>query len=240
MNSDSMDEEEKILTPYLSEDVQLKRITPIHVLWAMTKVTAWRNFTHHPTCNKYKNHYFKIRKFKLCVGCTGTYSGIGAFLILYFAVPSIQLNPIVLPIIFLIGFSSAVLHSLIHLKNKWLKAFLRFCLGFGIGAYIGIIIISPRWWLRGIFILILFGVIGMFVIIRGTEANLELCDDCSLHSANPPCDPMKNTDLRVKKINDIVDAQLDKFQKQKTTSLEVDILNNENKSEKKSEVEGSI
>ena len=217
-----MDEEE-IETPYLSEDVQLKKITPIHVLYAMNKVTAWQNFTHHPTCSRYKDHYFKIGKLKLCVGCTNLYSGIALFLILYFSIPSIVSNPIVLPLIFLYGCTSAVIHTIIHPENKWLKSFLRFSLGFGLGAYISIIIISPKWWLRVIFIFIFLSGVSLYRMMRGEKANLELCDECPLHVADPPCDPMRNTDIKVKKINSIVDEQLEKIQKRKNKTLDVDV-----------------
>ena len=218
-------EEEEIETPYLSEEVQLKKITPVHVLWAMSKVTAWQNFTHHPTCSRYKSHYIKIGKIKLCLGCTNMYAGIALFLILYFSIPSIKANPIVLPLVFLYGCTVAIIHGIIHPEKKWIRSFMRFSLGFGLGAYISIIIIGPRWWLRAIFSIILIGGVSLYRFVRGENANLELCDECPLHVADPPCDPMKNTDIRAKKINDIVDEQLEKLQKRKEKSLLVDIQN---------------
>ena len=230
-------DKEKIETPYLSEEVQLKKVTPVHVLYAMNKVTAWQNFTHHPTCSRYKNHYFKIGKLKLCVGCTNLYSGITLFLILYFSVPSIKLNPVVLPLVFLYGCTSAIVHVIIHPEKKWLKSILRFSLGFGLGAYIGIIIIGPKWWLRAIFTIILIGGIFLYRFMRVEEANLELCNDCPLHTADPPCDPMKNTDIKVKKINAIVDEQLEKLKKRKDKSLYVDNQTRETGEKKKNEEE---
>jgi len=215
--------EKEIETPYLSEEVVLKKITPIHVLYAMSKVTAWQNFTHHPTCSRYENHYFKIGKIKLCVGCTNLYSGIALFLILYFSITSIKLNPIVLPLVFLYGCATAIIHSIIHPENKWFKSFLRFSLGFGLGAYLSIIIISPKWWLRAIFSIIFIGGVSLYRIMRVEKANLELCEECPLHIADPPCDPMKNTDIKVKKINEIVDERIEKIQKRKDKTLEIDI-----------------
>ena len=228
--------EEEIETPYLSEEVQLKKITPIHVLYAMNKVTAWQNFTHHPTCSRYKNHYIKIGKLKLCLGCTNMYAGIALFLILYFSIPSIKSNPISLPLVFLYGCAAAIFHAIIHPENKWIRSFLRFSLGFGLGAYITIIILGPRWWLRAIFSIILIGGISLYRFVRGEKANLELCDECPLHSADPPCDPMKNTDIKVKKINDIVDKQLEKIKQRKEKSLYVDNQDTEINKEKIGEV----
>ena len=215
-----------IETPYLSEEVELKKITPIHVLIAMSKVTAWQNFTHHPTCSKYRNHYFKIGRIKLCVGCTNLYSGIVIFLILYFSLPSIKSNPIVLPLVFLYGCAMAIIHALIHPENKWIKSFLRFALGFGLGAYLSIIILGPRWWLRAIFSFILIGGVVLYRIMRGDEANLELCEDCPLHKADPPCDPMKNTDIRIKKINEIIDKRIERIKKSKNETLNDDMSEN--------------
>ena len=211
---------EEIETPYLSEEVELKKITPIHVLFAMSKVTAWQNFTHHPTCSRYSNHYFTFGKIKLCMGCTNLYSGIALFLILYFSISSIKSNPIVLPLIFLYGCTTAIIHAIIHPENKWLRSFLRFSLGFGLGAYLSIIIIGPRWWLRAIFSIIFIGGVSLYRIMRGNDANLELCDECPLHRADPPCDPKKNTDIKIKKINAIVDGRIEKIKKGKGKSLE--------------------
>ncbi len=224
--------EEEIETPYLSEEVELKKITPIHVLFAMSKVTAWQNFTHHPTCSRYSNHYFKIGKFKMCVGCTNLYSGITLFLILYFSLPSIRSNPIVLPLVFLYGCATAIAHAIIHPENKWIRSFLRISLGFGLGAYLSIIIISPRWWLRAIFITIFIGGVGLYRTMRGDKANLELCEECPLHKAEPPCDPMKNTDIKVKKINSVIDERIEKIKIRKNKDLDAVTADNESNKEK--------
>ncbi len=203
-------EDAKIESPYLDEEVHLSKYTPLHVIWAMTKVTAWQNFAHHPTCSKYKNHYFDIWGLKLCVGCTSLYSALTIFLIVFFNTKAFfTANVIILPIVYLFGLVALVLHSLIHPSNKWFKSLFRSSLGLGIGAYISIIVLGPTWWLRLILISFIPFEIALFFAIRGKRANLELCEECPLHFADPPCDPMRNTEIKSKKINQLIDSQIE-------------------------------
>ncbi len=216
-----MSEEEYIETPYLSEEIQLTKVTPLRVIWAMFKLTSWQNFAHHPTCSVYKNHYFSIGRIKLCVGCTSFYSMIGAALIVFFAANEFfENNPIILPIVYLYGIGGLALHIFFRPKNKWLKAFFRASFGLGIGAYITIIILGPTWWLRLILIGFIPFELALFFIIRGPRANLELCETCALHTADPPCDPMKNTELKSKKLNAMIDKQIEGLQRYKQTKKE--------------------
>lgn len=209
-----MADEEQIETPYLSEEIQLTKVTPLRVIWAMFKLTSWQNFAHHPTCSVYKNHYFSIGRIKLCVGCTSFYSMIGAALIAFFAANTFfRTYPIILPIVYLSGIGVLVLHILIRPENKWLKALFRASFGLGIGAYLAIIILGPTWWLRLILIGFIPFELALFFIIRGKRANLDLCETCSLHTADPPCDPMKNTEIRSKKLNTMIDKQIEGLQK---------------------------
>ncbi len=233
-----MIKEEQIETPYLSEKIYLTKVTPLRVIWAMFKLTSWQNFAHHPTCSVYKNHYFKIGRVKLCVGCTSFYSMIGAALIAFFSANTFfRTYPIILPIVYLYGIAALSLHIFIRPKNKWLKAFFRASFGLGIGAYLSIIILGPTWWIRLILIGFIPFELALFFIIRGKRANLDLCETCSLHTADPPCDPMKNTTIRSKKLNELIDKQINGIKDHMKASKEAKEKHEEEKETEVLEVE---
>ena len=103
--------EEEIITPYLTEEVSLSKSTPWGVYWEIMKITGWRSFAHHPTCSRYKNHYFSLGAIKLCVGCTSLYSSIIIFFIIYgSAYPFFRKFPVILAGVFVFGSTTAILH----------------------------------------------------------------------------------------------------------------------------------
>jgi len=235
-----MSNAEEIETPYLTEEINLKKVTPFRVIWEMFKITAWQNFTHHPTCSVYKNHYFKIGPVKLCVGCTSFYSMLAAALIAFFSANTFfRTYPIILPIVYLVGIAGMVSHIIIHPKNKWVKSLFRGLLGLGIGSYIAIIVLGPVWWTRLILGLFLPIELALFFIIRGSRANLELCETCVLHTADPPCDPMKNTEIRTNKLNELIDKQIEGIQQYWEHQKELEEQEKLAKKERETESESS-
>ncbi|MHA1205756.1 MAG: hypothetical protein ACTSSL_12630 [Candidatus Heimdallarchaeaceae archaeon] len=206
---------EEIKSPYLDDEIHLKKLSPLHVYWELIKISAWKNFAHHPTCSVYINHYFNIGGLKLCVGCTSLYSALIIEMILYFIFRSIiESYVIYVTIIGLIGFSAALIQYFAKFENKWIKAVFRFILGIGIGSYLIIVFITPKWWLQLILasILILSG--ALYNIMRG-KANIQYCDMCPLHDAEPYCDPFENTRIKTEKIHKIVDEQIRIIQEKK-------------------------
>ncbi|MHA1955120.1 MAG: hypothetical protein ACW96U_14365 [Candidatus Heimdallarchaeaceae archaeon] len=202
-------EDEEIITPYLSEEINLTKATPLRAIWEMVRITAWQNFAHHPTCSQYKKHYFSIGKVKLCVGCTSLYSMVVVSLIAFFAAfDFFRANAIILPIVYVYGILAFGVHLLIRPEKKWLKSFFRASLGLGAGAYLAVIILGPVWWIRLILIAFIPFEIALFYTVRGKKANLAICDDCPLHHADPPCDPMKNTEIRINNLNSFIDSQI--------------------------------
>ena len=213
--------EEEIITPYLSEEITLKKFTPLRTIWEMVRITAWQNFTHHPTCSQYKQHYFSIGKVKLCVGCTSFYSMIAASLIVFFVAKDFfTQNAIILPIVYVFGILAFGMHILIRPEKKWLKAIFRGSLGLGGGAYIAVIILGPVWWTRLILIAFIPFEIALFFSVRGKKANLAICETCPLHHADPPCDPMKNTEIRINKLNSMIDSQINGLKVARQKALE--------------------
>ncbi|MHA1686203.1 MAG: hypothetical protein ACTSYD_07290 [Candidatus Heimdallarchaeaceae archaeon] len=207
-----MDKEE-IITPYLSEEVELKKADPFHVLIAQLKINAWQWFAHHPTCSRYKNHYFTIGKVHLCVGCTSVYSVFTVFLI-FFAIyrDFFVQNFILLPLLFLYGVIISLLHLIIKPENKAVKSFSRASLGLGGGAYVAMTIIAPQWYLKLALAIIAFMMVMLYARLR-QGANLELCETCPMKFHDPPCDPIANTERKMQKLNAIIDIEIAKLKR---------------------------
>ncbi|MEA2069838.1 MAG: hypothetical protein U9O98_00955 [Asgard group archaeon] len=206
------EKKEKITSPYLSNDIKLKKNTPFHAQWELIKLYSIKYFAHHPICSQYKNHYFKIGPLYLCVGCTSMYLGIFSYILSFFLVPTIFRESVwILSTTPFIGFTIAILHSLLKVKIKWFKAISRFLSGLSIGAFIGIIIAVPNWFIR--FILGVFLILGhqLYGKIRGSNANRKKCQTCPLRNADPPCQPRKNTNIRIRKLYEYIDFQAQKF-----------------------------
>ena len=80
---------EKIFSPYMTEEVPLKKRTPFHAQLAIFRLKSWKMLAHHPTCSRYSDHYFRVGKISFCVGCSMIYSAVILYAILFFAVPAI-------------------------------------------------------------------------------------------------------------------------------------------------------
>ncbi len=208
--------QEEVISPYLSEDVELKKKTPFHAMWMIFKIRAWRTLGHHPACSRYENHYFKIGSFIFCIGCASIYSAILLYLILFFAVPSVfRYNIYVISIIPFAGFALAISHIFLKPKNKWLKSIFRFSAGFGIGAFGAIIIAVFKyyWWLSIILSVLVLTGNQLYGMSRGRDANRKECIDCPLAHSDPPCEPIRNTNIRIRKVHEIIDDELQMIQK---------------------------
>ncbi|MCE7741708.1 MAG: hypothetical protein GOP50_04560 [Candidatus Heimdallarchaeota archaeon] len=202
--------EEEISSPYLSEEVDLTKSGPIFIYRQLLKITAWRRFAHHPTCSVYKNHYYTIGKLHLCVGCTSLYSSIILSLIMFFSFMNFfRSNPYYLAFTFVIGILGPFIHFAIRPKNKWIKTIFRVSAGIALSAYIGLIAIVPSWWLRIVMFIFIAAGFSLYGLMRGKNANLKYCKDCRLRSAEPPCFPHRNTNIRIEKINQFVAHNLE-------------------------------
>ncbi len=200
---------EEIESPYLNDEINLSRTTPFHVFIEVMKVTAWKRFAHHPTCSQYKNHYYSIGKLKLCVGCTSLYSSIILSLIIYMTIPSIfKTIPLILGILFLYGCFSALIHFVVRPSTKLMKTIFRSSAGIGLGAYLALIFYLRLWWLQIILFLLLLAGFVVYGLIRGKGHNQKKCCTCPLHTAEIPCNPVKNTNIKVRKLNELVASQL--------------------------------
>ena len=127
---------------------------------------------HHEISEECKNHIFKIGPFYLCVGCTSVIIGLLIEgIILFSFLNFFTTRPIVLALITSFGVSLALLQLLLKPKNKLIKTFMRFSLGFGVGALLALMVMIPNWyWKIGLFILFLLGTI-LYNRVRRDYAN---------------------------------------------------------------------
>lgn len=196
---------ETIETPYFDESVELKKITPLQVEIAVWKIRAWQKFAHHPTCSRYRAHYFTIGKINLCVGCTSFFSNWIILLIIYAFLKNFFINnAILLVILYFLGIFAAIIHLIIKPNKKWLKTILRSLLGLTLGSYTILIINAPNIWYKIILGGLTVPAVYFYNILRGRNKNLELCINCPMKLHDPPCDPVKNTDIKIRKINEMV------------------------------------
>lgn len=203
-----MDEEE-IYTPYLSDDIELKKLTPVHVLIAQLKINAWQWFAHHPVCSRYKNHYFTIGNIHLCVGCTSVYTTFVISLILFLKYQFFFIEHfIILPLLFLYAVIISMLHVVFKPEKKVIKAFSRASLGLGGAAYITMIIFVNKWYIALILGLMAFIMVLLYGELR-KGANLALCQTCPMKYHDPPCDPILNTERKMAKLNRLIDEQIE-------------------------------
>ncbi|MCG3224673.1 MAG: hypothetical protein H7647_09425 [Candidatus Heimdallarchaeota archaeon] len=128
---------------------------------------------HHEISEKCKNHVFKIGSFYLCVGCTSVFIGIIiANIIIFSLFEFFKNNPLVLALITSFGVLIALIQLLIKPKNKWVKAFMRFSLGAGLGALLSLIVFIPNFYLKfGIAILIGIGTVLYNIVRRNSPEN---------------------------------------------------------------------
>jgi len=218
-------ETETISSPYLTEEINLKKRTPFHAQWEIFKIRSWRSLAHHPTCSEYKDHYFSIGPLNLCIGCFSIYLAILSYLVLFLTVPSVfRFNPFVISILPFAGFGLAIFHLIFKVKNKWVKAIFRFTAGFGIGAYGALAIATfteiSQWWWGIVLLVILLAGNQTYGMSRGRTANRQICLDCPLREADPPCQPEKNTNIKVRKIYAIIEEELQKLQEKKRNKKE--------------------
>ncbi len=151
----------------LSEENKLKDFSSLYL-------------AHHPLCNSYKNHIFKIGSLYLCVGCTSLIAGFIVYTTLYFTFPRIfQGYPLTNGLISAFGVGLALLQLMIHPSRKIIKIIFRFSLGLAVAAYIGIVFLVENWGIKvGLFVL-LFACVITYNSLR-KEIDIEECEKCEL------------------------------------------------------------
>ncbi len=158
---------EELRNRELSEKTKLKDFSSLYL-------------AHHPLCNPYKNHVFKIGSLYLCVGCTSIIAGFVVYTVFFFTFPRVfQGYPLVNGLISAYGVGLALLQLMIHPSKKLSKVIFRFSLGLAVAAYMGIVFLVEKWGIKiGLFVL-LFACVIIYNSLR-KEINIEECEKCDL------------------------------------------------------------
>ena len=152
---------------------------------------------HHPACDKFNNHIFRIGSLFLCVGCTSIFLAFISYTIVFFSMlPFFTSFPYVNGIFAAFGVAMALTQVFLKPKNKWVKSFFRFCLGIGLGAYTAIIVQVSKLSSQigfftilvqiGLFLLLIPGIF-LYNILRGESPYME-CKECSVKFIEITCD----------------------------------------------------
>ncbi len=92
-----------------------------------------------------------------------------------------------------------MVQSFLKPQKKLFKTILRALLGLGLGSYLIIAFLSSNYWITLLLVGILIPMTFLYNITRKGK-NFEYCDTCPLSYADPPCNPVKNTRIRINKI----------------------------------------
>ncbi len=208
-----MEKEEKIFSPYRETDIEVNKSSQLHYLWNKFKISSWTYLAHHPTCSRYRNHIFKIGSMYLCVGCTSSIIGFIIYSIVFYSfMEFFKTNPINNGYVTIFGVLLALIQLMLNPQNKWIKAFMRFSLGLGLGGYVALVVLVPSWNLKiSLFVMLFFASI-LYNDIRKNK-NTILCKNCSLRKADPPCNPHRNTEMKLEKLKDIKNKEKEKKKK---------------------------
>ncbi|MCE7749852.1 MAG: hypothetical protein GPJ51_15805 [Candidatus Heimdallarchaeota archaeon] len=152
---------------------------------------------HHPVCDKFNNHIFRIGSLFLCLGCTSVFLAFISYTIVFFSMlPFFTSFPYVNGIFAAFGVAMALTQVFLKPNNKLIKVLLRFSLGIGLGAYTAIIVQVSNLSSRignftiliqiALFLLLIPGVF-LYNVLRGDSPYLE-CTECSIKYIEPSCD----------------------------------------------------
>ena len=120
--------------------------------------------------------------------------GFISFTILFFVLQdNFIARPLSLALVALNGVILALIQLLLRPNKKWIKASLRFSLGIGLGAFTGLIVLTPHWGLKIGLFLLLFPGVYLYNILRGISPYME-CESCSVRFIEPSCDFFQSID----------------------------------------------
>lgn len=152
---------------------------------------------HHPACDKFNNHIFRIGSLFLCIGCTSVFLAFISYTIVFFSMlPFFTSFPYVNGIFAAFGVGMALTQVFLKPNNKLIKVLLRFSLGLGLGAYTALIVQVSNLSSQignftiliqiSLFLLLIPGVF-LYNVLRGDSPYLE-CTECSIKYIEPSCD----------------------------------------------------
>ena len=150
-----------------------------------TRMKLWRKnfqlfhifkFAHHPLCDRFSDHVWKIGNIYVCQGCTLSILGaiLGTFLLVIINPALTLIQWLILGISFLIP---TLIVELFKIKYRPLKRTVRLIAGFDLGICLGLIISGSVHEKIFALIFIVFGY-SLFSLIRRLKRPKDKCEGC--------------------------------------------------------------
>ena len=173
--------------------VQMIQIIKIMFKWSTIRVM----FAHHPYCDPFEEHTFKIGKLRLCRGCWLSYPPMYATILIYLFWPQARdfmLGEAVWIMDnlwwFVIGFGIlALVGRLIGRYSRFIKDLSKFGRGSWAG-FLVVVIITQHWGFKVGAALILIGGMTYLSLHRGKDMD-RTCDECEWHANYDTCPGMQ-------------------------------------------------
>ncbi len=167
----------------------MTRISYTHHFQLMKKrfqILSWFNHSHHPLCERYKSHIFRI-PFKhhtlyLCQGCTLNAIGwlVGLITTIFGFIPYVNYQWFHLIIVMGVILAPILLVELSGMSYRPIKRLIRIIGGIGLGFFTALLFdFKSEWWYNVLALGILVPSYMAFLIIRKQkQKNKDICDEC--------------------------------------------------------------
>lgn len=143
--------------------------------------------SHHPSCDRFKDHVMNFRGIALCRGCFLVYPTTVIVLIILnlpiFPSFSSYITYFILSVIF---FTINLIRKVLKIKNLWWQNFSRISIGISLAMAITSVLKAPSTSIQVILVIIIFSIAGIYNVINGFH-NLRVCKSCEEHRDFPHC-----------------------------------------------------
>ncbi len=163
------------------------------LLWKKKLKLSWKfKFAHHPICERFDDHIWKIGDMYVCQGCTMVYSGVilGFFLFLFNFNQFIggMLDWFLSVLIFMLP---TFLIEKLRIKTRWVKRSVRFLNGIALGATMAFLFVDTSIWERISVIAFIYIGLLLFRFIRRYKKEEDECEGCPQAKKDEVCEGFK-------------------------------------------------
>ena len=159
--------------------------------------------SHHPNCEKYKDHTFLLGKYRFCIGCfIGYPSSFLVFIIGIFVFPRYLLLSKISLYLALVGFSTIFLNLFQIFEKKKKKIFHKLLLGASVGIILSYQFVNNSFFDINRYLGLFLSTNVLFIpimLIHGLKMN-KICDNCLISEDPLNCEERMKFQNRKKKI----------------------------------------